>query len=58
MFIENSEEAKHVLGSEGEAEKEERFDFALQKLTLPLNVLRDLTEHLRLHKMMVTILTV
>ena len=45
-------------GSEGEAEMKERFDFVLQKLAQPLNMLRDLIELLYLNKMMVRILTV
>lgn len=51
MFIKNSEEAEHVLGSEGEAEKEESLGFVLLKPAPPLNVLCDLTEHLCLNRM-------
>ena len=57
MFIKDSEEAEHVLGAEGEAEKEESLGFVLQKSLPPLNVLCDLTEHLCLNKMMVRICT-
>lgn len=57
MFIKDSEEAEHVSGSEGEAEKEESLGFVLQKSFPPLNVLCDLTEHLCLNKMMVRICT-
>ena len=45
-----------MLRSEGKAQKKKRLDFALQKLAPPLNVLRDLAEHLCLNKMMVKIL--
>lgn len=57
MFIKNSEEAEHVLGSEGEAEKEESLGFVLLKPAPPLNVLCDLTEHLCLNRMMVRVYT-
>lgn len=57
MFIKNSEEAEHVLGSEGEAEKEESLAFVLPKPAPPFNVLCDLTEHLCLNRMMVRICT-
>ena len=57
LFIKNSEEAGHVLGSEGEAEKEESLGFVLPKPVPPLDVLCDLTEHLCLNRMMVRICT-